>query len=172
MENTTPATISSLQESLGYSFDRKRTIVPLLTKFYVWLPLLLVAYIVYTRYFTGISHIPGPFSASVSNFWKISAAWHQEMPRRNIALHRKYGPLVRIGPNMISVDDPTALSTIYGFKPIYLKVGDIQPFRGWWLTSSRPPFTPSSKHFTTASCLRISSPPALSSITLTSSVPP
>lgn len=43
------------------------------------------------------------------------------MPQRNIAAHRKYGPLVRVGANMISVDDPAALSTIYGFKPIYLK---------------------------------------------------
>jgi hypothetical protein len=87
---------------------------------YVLLPSLL--YIIYIKYLTGISHIPGPFVASISNFWKIKAAWDEDMPRRNIALHRKYGPLVRIGPNMISVDDPSALNTIYGFKPIYLKV--------------------------------------------------
>ncbi|KAH8651948.1 cytochrome P450 [Tricladium varicosporioides] len=121
MENSTPLNTSPSEKNLGHSFIGRQIIVSLLTKSYVWFPLLLVAYIVYTRYFTGISHIPGPFSASVSNFWKINAAWHQEMPKRNISLHRKYGPLVRIGPNMISVDDPTVLSTIYGFKPIYLK---------------------------------------------------
>ncbi|OBT58519.1 hypothetical protein VE04_01242 [Pseudogymnoascus sp. 24MN13] len=43
------------------------------------------------------------------------------MPKRNIVAHRKYGPLVRVGANMISVDDPAAMSTIYGFKPIYSK---------------------------------------------------
>lgn len=95
---------------------------PYLLLFRVWFPLMVVLYIVRTRYLSGIRHIPGPFIASVSNFWKISAAWHQDMPRRNIRLHRKYGKLVRIGPDMISVDDPGALSTIYGFKPIYAKV--------------------------------------------------
>jgi hypothetical protein len=122
MENLTPSIVPSLQKPFILGLDNKETFVSLLTKFYVYVPLLLITYIVYTRYFAGISHIPGPFSASISNFWKISAAWHQQMPQRNISLHRKYGPLVRIGPNMISVDDPSALSTIYGFKPIYLKV--------------------------------------------------
>ncbi|KAF4539081.1 putative cytochrome P450 oxidoreductase [Lasiodiplodia theobromae] len=91
------------------------------TNVYICLPLLVVAYVAYTRYFTGLSHIPGPGIASISNFWKINAAWHQDMPKRNIALHREHGPLVRIGPNMISVDDPAALPIIYGFKPIFTK---------------------------------------------------
>jgi len=126
MEHSTPPNVSSSKEPFNYNFSKTQTILPLLTKFYVWFPILLAVYIIYTRYLTGISHIPGPWIASVSNFWKISAAWHQEMPQRNIALHRKYGPLVRMGPNMISVDDPSALNIIYGFKPIYLKVGAIQ----------------------------------------------
>ncbi|KAF2137123.1 uncharacterized protein K452DRAFT_341712 [Aplosporella prunicola CBS 121167] len=92
-----------------------------MAKLYIWLPLLVVGYAVYTRYFTGLSHIPGPWVASVSNLWKMNAAWHADMPKRNIALHRRYGALVRIGPNMISVDDPAALPIIYGFKPIYSK---------------------------------------------------
>lgn len=95
------------------------------TNVYICLPLLVVAYVVYTRYFTGLSHIPGPGIASISNFWKINAAWHQDMPKRNIALHREHGPLVRIGPNMISVDDPAALPIIYGFKPIFTKVSNL-----------------------------------------------
>jgi len=121
MENSS-AEIAEPQKGVSYGNELTSIILPYLIKSCVWLPLLLVVYIIYTRYLTGISHIPGPFVASVSNFWKISAAWHEEMPKRNIALHRKYGPLVRIGPDMISVDDPAALSTIYGFKPIYTKV--------------------------------------------------
>jgi hypothetical protein len=121
MENSS-AEIVEPWKGVSYGKELTTIILPYLAKFYVWLPLLLVVYIVYTRYLTGISHIPGPFVASISNFWKISAAWHEEMPQRNIALHRKYGPLVRIGPDMISVDDPAALSIIYGFKPIYTKV--------------------------------------------------
>jgi len=92
---------------------------------YLWVgaPVALGAYyILYHLYLNGLSHIPGPTIAKLSNWWKISAAWHEEMPRRNVELHRKYGPLVSIGPNMISVDDPEAHSIIYSFKPIWKKV--------------------------------------------------
>lgn len=77
-------------------------IVPLLSKFHVWIIVLGIIYLVYTRYFTGLSRVPGPFIASISNLWKINAAWQEDMPARNIALHKRHGPLVRIGPNMIS----------------------------------------------------------------------
>ncbi|OCK99432.1 pisatin demethylase [Cenococcum geophilum 1.58] len=98
----------------------KDIVVPILSPFHIWFTLP-IFYLVYTRYCTGLSHIPGPFLASISNLWKIKAAWQEDMPQQNIALHKKYGPLVRIGPNMISVDDPSAMSVIYGFKSIYLK---------------------------------------------------
>ena len=99
----------------------------LFSRIYLWVIIGSISYLIYTRYLTGISHIPGPFIASVSNFWKIRAAWQEAMPQQNIALHKKHGPLVRIGSNMISVDDPAALPIIYGFKPIYLKVLPCSP---------------------------------------------
>lgn len=94
----------------------------LLSYLHLWIMIGSITYLIYKRYFTGIAHIPGPFIASVSNLWKIKAAWQEAMPQQNIALHKKHGSLVRIGHNMVSVDDPAALSMIYGFKPIYLKV--------------------------------------------------
>lgn len=97
-------------------------VTPLLSKFQFSIVVLGIIYLVFIRYFTGLSRIPGPFIASISNLWKINAAWQEDMPARNIALHKKHGPLVRIGPNMISVDEPSAMSVIYGFKPIYRKV--------------------------------------------------
>lgn len=36
------------------------------------------------------------------------------MPWTMIALHDKYGSLVRTGPNEVSVSEPTAIKTIYG----------------------------------------------------------
>lgn len=131
MENSTPPAIPSpvggsllvsLQDTLQYSYTNRGPFLNYLSKPGIYLPILVLTYLFYTRYLTGISHIPGPFIGSISNFWKISAAWNEEFPQRNIAAHRKYGPLVRVGPNMISVDDPAALNIIYGFKPIYLKV--------------------------------------------------
>lgn len=120
MENTTLS-----EYPLGYHVSEVAG--SLLSRFYVWPFLALFFYLIYIRYFTGLSHIPGPLLASVSNLWKIKAAWQEAMPQQNIALHKKHGPLVRIGPNMISVDDPLAMSVIYGFKPIYSKVSSCAP---------------------------------------------
>ena len=112
------------------SFDPPFLPSSLVAKLAVLSPFLAAFYLLYLRYFTGISHIPGPFIASVSNFWKIKAAWQEAMPQQNIELHQKYGPLVRMGPNMISVDDPASMNVIYGFKPIYQKVCLESPLDG------------------------------------------
>lgn len=76
----------------------------------------------YTRYRGGLHTIPGPFLASVSNWWKIVAVYRDEMPRRNIEVHRKYGPVVRIGPNHVSFSSPEALQIIHGSRQAYPKV--------------------------------------------------
>lgn len=39
-----------------------------------------------------------------------------------IDLHKKYGPIVRYGPDAISISDVAELPTIYGFHYIYEKV--------------------------------------------------
>nr|AVY05537.1 cytochrome P450 monooxygenase [Nodulisporium sp.] len=77
--------------------------------------------IIYTRYGTGLSAIPGPLSASFSNLWKVLAVYRDEMPQRNIAAHRKYGPVVRIGPNHVSFSSPGALQIIHGSRQAYSK---------------------------------------------------
>lgn len=37
-------------------------------------------------------------------------------------LHKKYGPVVRIGPNVLDLDIPGLIKTIYNIKSEYLKV--------------------------------------------------
>jgi hypothetical protein len=37
-------------------------------------------------------------------------------------LHKKYGPVVRIGPNVLDLDMPDLIKTIYNTKGDYLKV--------------------------------------------------
>lgn len=44
-------------------------------------------------------------------------------------MHEKYNsPLLRLGPNTVSISDPEAIRVIYGWKPVLKKViihGDI-----------------------------------------------
>ena len=75
------------------------------------------------RSYSKLSHIPGPFSAAVSNLPRLSWVYGREAQHKHVALHRQYGPLVRFGPNMVSIGDPAEIPKIYSFKGTYVKVG-------------------------------------------------
>jgi hypothetical protein len=90
-----------------------------------WLPLIVVAVVArlaYNRYHYGVSDIPGPFFASVSHAWLFV----HYLRRRGVEeydLHKKYrSPLLRLGPDTISVSDAEAVRIIYGWKPVFAKV--------------------------------------------------
>jgi hypothetical protein len=72
-----------------------------------------IYHLVWNRYHGGLHRVPGPFLASISSFWKWYTVWQEDMPWRSIDLHRKHGPLVRIGPNHISASSPEALRIIH-----------------------------------------------------------
>ena len=75
-----------------------------------------------TRYRPGLQHVPGPFIASFTCLWRFNVVRKKDMPWTSIRLHQKYGPLVRIGPNHVSVAHPDALKVIYGNDSTYRKV--------------------------------------------------
>lgn len=81
-----------------------------------------LAQLVKTRYRAGLRHIPGPLIASFSNGWKLQAVWKRNMHRENIRVHEDYGPIVRIGPNHVSLADPKSMRLIYGVQNVFRKV--------------------------------------------------
>ncbi|KAK0642221.1 cytochrome P450 [Cercophora newfieldiana] len=58
--------------------------------------------------------IPGPFFAGWTNLWRLLAVWSDEYPQRIHKLHKRYGPMVRVGPNTVTLDFPELIKTIYG----------------------------------------------------------
>jgi cytochrome P450 len=80
----------------------------------VLLAIIPVTWIVYQRFFHPLSSIPGPFTASLSRLWMTKHSWDGDMNTTMIALHKRYGPLVRTGPTELSVADLAAIKTIYG----------------------------------------------------------
>ncbi|KAK1835327.1 putative cytochrome P450 pisatin demethylase-like protein [Podospora conica] len=59
-------------------------------------------------------HIPGPTIASISNIPRLVWSWSGKPHEMQIRLHKKYGKIVRLGPNCISVGDPQEISKVYG----------------------------------------------------------
>ncbi|KAL2256476.1 hypothetical protein VTK26DRAFT_1607 [Humicola hyalothermophila] len=89
-----------------------------------WLALLLTAILarlVRNRYHNGLHKYPGPFLASLTDWWRFFDVYGRRPERSHIALHRKYGPIVRLGPNTLSFSDPEALKTIYGLNKGFIK---------------------------------------------------
>jgi hypothetical protein len=86
------------------------TFLPIL--FLTW-TILLLAYVIYQRYFHPLSKFPGPLTASLTNFWKFYHHARIELPQTIQALHEEYGPVVRIGPNDLDFNGAGAVGPIY-----------------------------------------------------------
>ncbi|KAF2869391.1 cytochrome P450 [Massariosphaeria phaeospora] len=68
-----------------------------------------------------IRNVPAPFPAAWTNLWLL---WQCRQGRRYLAVdvaHTKYGPLVRIQPNHVSIADPDAIPVVYGHGTGFLK---------------------------------------------------
>uniref|UniRef100_A0A0D2XL07 Pisatin demethylase n=1 Tax=Fusarium oxysporum (strain Fo5176) TaxID=660025 RepID=A0A0D2XL07_FUSOF len=66
--------------------------------------------------------VSGPPLARFSRVWYFRQVWTGRFPWTNIELHRKHeGPVVRIAPNEYSVDDPSAVKTLYGHGTAFTK---------------------------------------------------
>lgn len=75
-------------------------------------------------YFTtyrDLAQYPGPLSAHFSNIWlALSARDGQKFAAVDWA-HRKYGKIVRVGYNHVSIADEKALQVVYGHGNGFLK---------------------------------------------------
>ncbi|KAJ7286345.1 cytochrome P450 [Mycena rebaudengoi] len=64
--------------------------------------------------FHPLASVPGPTINKVSKLWGLWLAWGGHRHLVNKKLHDEYGPVVRTGPNEISVIDAVAVSQILG----------------------------------------------------------
>ncbi|KAJ2901597.1 hypothetical protein MKZ38_001617 [Zalerion maritima] len=80
---------------------------------------------------TSLRSVPGPWLARFSRLWYLKEVSTGQFHHRNVALHKKYGPVVRIAPKQYSISDPSALKIIYGIGNGFAK-------SGWYDASSAP----------------------------------
>ncbi|KAK1775550.1 cytochrome P450 [Copromyces sp. CBS 386.78] len=70
-----------------------------------------------TNYFNhGLNKYPGPFLASLTNWWRFFLVSGQKCQETHIKLHSQLGNVVRLGPNCLSFADPQAAKVIYSLK--------------------------------------------------------
>ncbi|OAA63408.1 Cytochrome P450 [Niveomyces insectorum RCEF 264] len=74
---------------------------------------MLSVYVVYQRFFSPLAKVKGPFLASLTPFWKLQKFNQGNFHETILALHQKYGPVVRIGPTEVIISDKVAVKEIY-----------------------------------------------------------
>ena len=70
----------------------------------------------------GLNKYPGPFIASLTDWWRFFDVYGRRPDITHIRLHRELGDVVRLGPNALSFANPKALKTIYGLNKGFTKV--------------------------------------------------
>ncbi|KAI1371314.1 cytochrome P450 [Hypoxylon crocopeplum] len=60
-----------------------------------------------------LRHIPGPLIARLTPCWLWYISWRGTESRAISALHKRYGPVVRIAPNEVDINDGAAIHQIY-----------------------------------------------------------
>jgi hypothetical protein len=73
-------------------------------------------------YRSDLSPLPGPNWARYTGLYRVYRLWSGQAPSVYLQLHEKYGPIVRTGPNTVSIADPSTIPTIYGISSSFLKV--------------------------------------------------
>lgn len=72
--------------------------------------------LVYNAFFHPLRRFPGPKSAAISKIPFTLSIFKGTPHKWNHELHLKYGPVVRLAPNMLSFIDERAWKDIHGFK--------------------------------------------------------
>ncbi|KAK3688246.1 cytochrome P450 [Podospora appendiculata] len=96
--------------SLLPSLDLKVSVVGLIA-----VPILtLFGWLVYSWLTSPLRKYPGPFLAGWTNLWRLVLSLRgRNYPMTMRKLHEKYGPVVRIGPNLLDLDYPELIKTIF-----------------------------------------------------------
>ena len=74
-------------------------------------------------YCHGLHRYPGPILAKFTKLWHLLDVNRNSHQLSMIELHRKNGPVIRIGPNTLSISDPRYIPQIYGVSVSFPKVG-------------------------------------------------
>ncbi|PLB36518.1 cytochrome P450 [Aspergillus candidus] len=94
----------------------------------------LIIYLLYHLAFfplfrSDLRSIPGPFLAKLTDLHRLLLVRTESAHEHHLRLHERHGPLVRLGPNNVSVSSPAAISILYNTRTRYAK-SDFYPVMG------------------------------------------
>jgi hypothetical protein len=69
------------------------------------------------RTYWRLKHVPGPLWAKFSDLHRVWIVKTMNSHEIHQHYHLRYGDLVRLGPNMVTISDPAAIPTVYPMRP-------------------------------------------------------
>ncbi|GIK05242.1 hypothetical protein Aspvir_009346 [Aspergillus viridinutans] len=79
---------------------------------YTFIAFLVLFTLLLQRWLT-LRQLNGPWIARFTNLWQAIHIVKGDLPEVVLELHKRHGPLVRVGPNHVSVADPAEIKNIY-----------------------------------------------------------
>ncbi|KAK4460477.1 cytochrome P450 [Cladorrhinum samala] len=74
---------------------------------------------------TPLRRYPGPRLAALTNLWRFRCMRGGNYHKVTGELHKKYGPVVRVGPNVLDIDYPELLKTVFGISGEWRKTESV-----------------------------------------------
>jgi hypothetical protein len=90
-----------------------------------WLVAITLPFIIFfirNKYYNGLHKYPGPWLAAYTNWWRFFENYGRKTEKTTLELHKRYGDVVRLGPDVLSFADPKAIKIIYGLNKGLTKV--------------------------------------------------
>ncbi|KAL4741810.1 cytochrome P450 [Aspergillus similis] len=91
------------------------------------LVVLLLSKLIWDAFFSSLRVFDGPLPAKFTDVWRAQQAFGGHIDRTYTKLHRKYGSVVRIGPNALSISDPSMIRVIYSTRNPWKKSEAYRP---------------------------------------------
>ncbi|RSL42791.1 hypothetical protein CEP54_015358 [Fusarium duplospermum] len=87
----------------------------------LWLLAGILLRLLVNKYGQGLNNVPGPWLAGFTDLWRLFIVRGRRAQEVHIELHKRYGPMARLGPRAVSVADPDAIKIIYSPSSGYSK---------------------------------------------------
>ncbi|KAH1494942.1 hypothetical protein LV164_001306 [Aspergillus fumigatus] len=104
-------------QSVAFDFGRRGIVNPFVGA--LWAAL--IVWYLLTYLISPLRRFPGPILAGWTNLWRMYHVRKGKVHVLTTELHKKYGPVVRIAPNVVDLDMPEMIRTIYSTRGDYRK---------------------------------------------------
>ena len=82
---------------------------------------IVVAHLLWNYLSSPLKSFPGPVAARFTNLWRLQDVFKGRCDITHNNLHRKHGSAICMGPNVLSLSDPSLIGKVYSTRDPWMK---------------------------------------------------